>query len=151
MWPRLHAAASCFSWTDLLCGTGALPSAGPEILTPDAGQSLSDELLSGIHRPECSPGRWCLWSAPNPAPETCAHLCQLQRSMKYINRPVFNHIYMRYRGPFQTEFVSGEILPSVFCMIRSTRMGYFVMRWVTNRRHSGIPNLRTRGSWPNLC
>lgn len=39
-------------------------------------------------------------------------------------------------------------LPSVFCMIRSTRMGYFVMRWVTNMKHSGIPNLRTRGSWP---
>ncbi len=36
-------------------------------------------------------------------------------------------------------------------MIRSTRTGYFVMRWVTNRKHSGIPNLRTRGSWPIFC
>lgn len=43
------------------------------------------------------------------------------------------------------------MLPSVFCMIRSTRIGYFVMRWVTNRKHSGIPNLRTRGSWPIFC
>lgn len=42
-------------------------------------------------------------------------------------------------------------LPSVFCMILSTRMGYFVMRWVTKRKHSGIPNLRTSGSWPIFC
>lgn len=43
------------------------------------------------------------------------------------------------------------VLPSVFLMILSTRMGYFVMRWVTKRKHSGIPNLRTSGSWPIFC
>lgn len=48
-------------------------------------------------------------------------------------------------------WVSDEILPSVFCMSRSTRVGYFVMRWVTNRKHSGIPNLRTMASWPIFC
>lgn len=44
-----------------------------------------------------------------------------------------------------------QLVPSVFCMRRSTKMGYFVMRWVTSMKHSGIPSLRTRGSWRIFC
>lgn len=36
-----------------------------------------------------------------------------------------------------------EAGPSVLLRIRSTRTGYFVMRCVTSRMHSGTPNRRT--------
>ena len=34
--------------------------------------------------------------------------------------------------------------PFVYCKILSTRTGYFVIRWVTSRMHSGIPRRRAK-------
>lgn len=72
-----------------------------------------------------------------------------------LNRPVFTYTagISVTKECSQWDYINVEmqILPSVFCMSRSTRMGYFVMRWVTNIKHSGIPNLRTRASWPIFC
>lgn len=34
--------------------------------------------------------------------------------------------------------------PFVYCSILSTKTGYFVMRWVTSRMHSGIPRRRAK-------
>lgn len=163
MWRCLRAAASRFPGSGPPCGTADRPSAGPEILAPDAGWSLSDERLSRVHWPDRSPARSRLWSASIPVPETCTPLCQLKQTRSILNRPVFTYTHENIlyipdsisvtKECSQWDYINAEMqsLPSVFCMIRSTRMGYFVMRWVTNIKHSGIPNLRTRASWPIFC